>query len=256
MTFRTSIVLFALCTAFAVAQSEDEGTNFEDLLNQLGEDESPAPAPAPAPAPQGETRPPIALSEEARNQRITDNYGETVEIYETILQNQNTNTERLDKRIASLERMLADYRPKYEQYATIVRGIDSQLIQEANRLKADKRSGALSQAEYDRRIEEAEGRAERTAGDAREQRDFYGEEIARAEGTLADLKAEREVLARNAELQRQADLASGKIQPEEPGYLQQVLDRHRRLGRIPLGHPSESFELNLAIVRKLTRNDD
>ncbi len=252
--YRLSIGFLVLCTAFALAQNEDE--TFNELLNEL--DNQPAPAPGVLPPPAAATErparanPPVAMSEEARNEAITRNYGETVEIYEHILQNQETNTQRLDQRINSLERMLEDYRPKYEQYATVVRGGETQLVQEANRLKADRRAGLMDEETYNRRLKEAEDRAKDSMSDAREQRDFYAEEIARAESTLVRLRQEREVLARNAELQRQADLASGKIKPPEPGYLQQILERHRKLGRINLEYPSDSFEFNLSVVRGLS----
>lgn len=252
--YRLSIGFLVLCAAFTLAQNEDD--TFNELLNELDTQPTPSPGVQPPPAAAREQparpKPPVAMSEEARNEAITRNYGETVEIYEHILQNQETNTQRIDQRIASLERMLEDYRPKYEQYATIVRGGETRLVQEANRLKADKRAGLIDEATYNKRIKEAEDRAKDSMADAREQRDFYSAEIANAESTLVRLRQEREVLARNAELRRQADLASGKIKPPEPGYLQQILERHRKLGRINLEYPSDSFEFNLSVVRGLS----
>lgn len=255
-----ALVLLAWIPAAWAQEGNDKPRqpDFYDFLNDIDENGQPKAGkqdPPPATTPPVQQPPETSeQDEEARNEAITRNYGETVEIYDAILGAQSTNTSRLDRRIARLEQMLADYRPKYEKNAAIVRSVEAQLIAEANQLQADQRSGYLTEAQYKQKIKDAEKRAEMRMKDAKEQRDFYGAEIRQAEQTLQELKTERQVLQRNLEIQHQADIASGKVKPPEPGYLEQVLTRHRQLGAIRIGHGIDDSRYNLSIMRQLGRD--
>lgn len=249
-------VLAGLAASLAWAQDNSGNpppSNFDKLLRELS-DEAPKGATPPEAAPAAPAPAP-AMTEEQRNEAITRNYGETVQIYDSILSNQETDAGRIDRRIARLEQMLADYRPKFERNAAIVRSVETQLVLEAKQLKDDMRAGYFDEKAYKAKLKDAEKRAENKMADARDQRDFFAKEIAEAERTLAELKNESKILSRNLEVQRQADIASGKVQPPKPGYLDSILARHKGLGSMSLDHPTRDRDFNLSVIRLLSAGE-
>ncbi len=177
---------------------------------------APPPGPPPVDAaeapPAGEAAPPVDTTAE-----VNANYDATLAIYQSILDEQQSSTGTLDRRIQANEEMVGRYRPELVKAEEGLRGENVRYVNTAYDLTHQKDSGVIGEDKWHKLVANEERKHVRRSGSIDADADFYRDEIVVAEERLKGLKTDRKILE-----DKLARENKGKPKKKEPG--ERVMD--------------------------------